>query len=55
MGLAFSRAPWLAAVSAWLMLDGAPVLRARVGTRPDLFLAMCEALAACADSATGRH
>ena len=23
--------------------------------RPDLFLAMCEALAACADSATGRH
>jgi hypothetical protein len=29
MGLAFSRAPWLAAVSAWLLLDGAPVLRAR--------------------------
>lgn len=49
-----SRADWLAILSAWVLLDGAQVLRARA-VRPDLFLAVCVALAAYADGATGRH
>lgn len=49
-----SRPAWLAMLSAWMLLDGAQVLRAR-SVRPELFVAVCEALAAYADGATGRH